>query len=149
MHSGALFLAQCSNCTVKVAEVDQLKGLEHKSDGKWLREMGLFSLGKRRLRGDLSVLSATLRREVVVRRGRPLLPVNSDRTGGDGLKLCQGRLRLDFRHNFFSERVVMQWHSCPGRWWSHHLLGAFKKHGDVALRDMDKWMVLEVGGQLD
>ena len=51
MHSGALFLAQCSNCTVKVAEVDQLKGLEHKSDGKWLREMGLFSLGEKEAQG--------------------------------------------------------------------------------------------------
>jgi len=31
------------------------------------------------------------------------------------LDLCQGRFRLDIRKNFFSQRVVMQWHSCPGR----------------------------------
>ena len=24
------------------------------------------------------------------------------------------------RKHLFSERVVRQWHSCPGRWWSHH-----------------------------
>jgi len=34
--------------------------------------------------------------------------------------VCQRRCRLDIRKNFFSERVVVHWHSCPGRWWSHH-----------------------------
>jgi len=39
---------------------------------------------------------------------------NTPRTSWDGLKLDQGRLRLDIRRNFFSKRVVMHWHSCPG-----------------------------------
>jgi len=33
---------------------------------------------------------------------------------GNGLKLCQGLFSLDIKKHFFSGRVVMQWHSCPG-----------------------------------
>lgn len=38
-----------------------------------------------------------------------LLTGSRDSTRGKGLRLCQGKLRLDTMRNFFTERVVQHW----------------------------------------
>ena len=103
-----------------------VRSLEHKSDGERLRELGLFSLEKGEAHGRTYQSLQLPERRLWRGGGQPLLPGNSNRRGGGGLKLHQGRFRLDIRKHFFLERAVMQWHSCPGRWCSPLSMEVFK-----------------------
>ncbi|KAK4807412.1 hypothetical protein QYF61_001175 [Mycteria americana] len=82
------------------------KGLEHKADGERLRALGLFSLEKRRLRGDL-------------------LALYNDLKGG-----CREVGSVS------SPRVVQHWKRLPRAVVESPSLEVFKRHLDEVLRDM-------------
>ncbi|KAK4828907.1 hypothetical protein QYF61_001465 [Mycteria americana] len=142
-----------------------IRGLEHLSYEDRLRDLGLSSLEKRKLRGHLIAAFQYLKvaykkageglfmracsgrtrgNGFKLKEGRFRLDIRkkfftmrvSDRKHGNGSKLHQGRFTLDISKHFFTKRVVKHCNRLPREVVDDPCLSVFKRHLDSALNNM-------------
>ncbi|KFP62705.1 hypothetical protein N322_11527, partial [Cariama cristata] len=113
--------------------MNMIRGLEHLFYEERLRELGLFSLEKRRLWGDLRAAFQYLKGAYKKAEEGFFTRACSDRIRGKGFKLEEGRFRLDIRKKLFTMRVVRHWNRLPREAVDALFLEVFKPRLDGAL----------------
>ncbi|KFP44114.1 hypothetical protein N324_01452, partial [Chlamydotis macqueenii] len=113
-----------------------IKGLEHLSYEDRLRELGLFSLEKRRLWGDFIAAFQYLKGTYKKNEEELFSRACCDRMRGNGFKIEGSRFRLDARKIFFPIRVVEHWHRLPREVFDAPSLETFKARLDEALSNL-------------
>jgi len=110
-----------------------VRGLAHLSYKERLRELGSFSLEKRRLSGDLRNAYKYLKDGCQEDGARLFSVVPNSRTRGNEHKLKHRKFQLNMKKNFFTLRVTEPWNRLPREVVESPSLEIFKTHLDTVL----------------
>uniref|UniRef100_A0A803TH73 Reverse transcriptase domain-containing protein n=1 Tax=Anolis carolinensis TaxID=28377 RepID=A0A803TH73_ANOCA len=113
-----------------------INGLENKTYEERLKELGMFSLQKRRLRGDMIAMYKYVRGSHREEGARLFSAALETRTRNNGFKLQERRFHLNIRKNFLTVRAVQQWNSLPQSVVEAPSLEAFKQRLDGHLLEV-------------
>lgn len=110
-----------------------MKVVEHKSYEELLRQLGVFSLDERRLRGDLLILHNNLEGGCSRMRVSLFSQASRNSTRRHSLKLSQRSFRYGIRKNNFTERMIGHWDEMPREVVESPFLEVFKEGAGMAL----------------
>jgi len=118
-----------------------MQGLEPLCWEERLGELGLLSLGKRRLRGDLTGAFQYFKGAYKTDGDRLFSSACCNRARSNGFKLKEGRIRLDISKKCFTMRVVKPWNRLSREVVESPSLEIFKTHLDEVLCSL-LWVTL-------
>jgi len=90
-----------------------MRGMEHLSSEERRRELGWFSLKRRRFQGHLIAACQYVNEGYKKSAEGLFTKAWGDRTRVSGFKLKEGRFALDIRTTFFTMRFVRHWNRLP------------------------------------
>ena len=129
VQSWAPYLKKDINCLEKVQQLAtrMITGQKGKSYAQRLEDLDLFSLRRRRMRGDLIETFKIVKGLSGLKFDEFFSFIPSVGTRGHSLRLQRSHSRLLLRANFFANRVIPWWNKLPKTVVECNSVGAFKK----------------------
>ena len=109
--------------------LNMITDLKHLDYQEKLLKLDLFSLSKRRLRGDM-IETFKIMNEIDKIDSNLFFTRSTSNTRGHNLKLYKGKFRCDARKYFYSQRVVDPWNRLPSVAAEASSLNSFKNNLD-------------------